>query len=121
MEGFNVKRAPQIHVNGTDVKMIDFGNPNGKWPFSEGTGLTAEEKMPISDAKIALDKALNVQHPKIIDQMHKMRIVGAESSKIPNELNILPNLNILPKHGPNNAPKLGSKNAIINKDASGKN
>ncbi|KAL3119498.1 hypothetical protein niasHT_009012 [Heterodera trifolii] len=94
--------------------MIAFGNPNGQWPLSGGTELTAEEQMPISDAKIALDKALIDPYQKMADQMHKMQIVGAESVTIGNQLNTLPT-----KPVPNNAPKLGSINATINKAASG--
>ncbi|KAL3120441.1 hypothetical protein niasHT_000471 [Heterodera trifolii] len=93
VKGFNVKQLPNFRVRALSrkLKMIDFGNPNGKWPFTLGRGFTDEDKMPISEAKIAADKAVSAD-VKISDQMHKMSIVRAKSAKISNKVDILPKL-----------------------------
>ncbi|KAL3116929.1 hypothetical protein niasHT_008411 [Heterodera trifolii] len=69
--------------------------------------------MPISDVKIDLDKALIDPYQKNGRSNAQNANCGAESVTIGNQLNTLP------KPVPNNAPKLGSKNATISKDASG--
>ncbi|KAL3080433.1 hypothetical protein niasHT_038870 [Heterodera trifolii] len=88
--------------------MIDFGNPNGKWPFKVGRGFTTEEKMSISDAKVAADKAVIAKNIKMIDQMHRMPIMRAKSTKIFNKLDILPKLNAK-EVSTNTDQKIGNK------------
>ncbi|KAL3124874.1 hypothetical protein niasHT_001077 [Heterodera trifolii] len=70
VKGFNVKPLPIFRVRALSrkLRMIDFVNPNEKWPFTLGRGFTAEDKVPISDAKIAADKAVSADI-KMTNQM----------------------------------------------------
>ncbi|KAL3124873.1 hypothetical protein niasHT_001076 [Heterodera trifolii] len=93
VKGFNVKPLPIFRVRALSrkLRMIDFVNPNEKWPFTLGRGFTAEDKVPISDAKIAADKAVSADI-KMTNQMCKMQIMRDKNAMISNKVDILPKL-----------------------------